>query len=147
MRHALATNLEVQVIGRGMSGTPDGADERSSFHAVSRFDEIGAVMRIDRDQSVRVGDLDDASIRGLTSAEDHDPRGGGVDGCTARSFDIHPSMPAPETAPAKGRGYGTVHGPGEVNPVDVGRELRARAIREAVRDSMAYRSIPVGFTD
>src|SRR5512132_2012161 len=63
MRHALATNLEVQVIGRGMSGAPDGADERSSFHAVSRLDEIGAVMRIDRDQSVRVGDLDDASIR------------------------------------------------------------------------------------
>ena len=105
MRHAVATNLEVHVSGRGVSGAPDGADERSSLHAVSRVDEIGAVMRIDRDESVRVGDLDNASIPGLTSAEDHDPRGRGMDGGTARSFDVHPSMPAPETAPTEARDY------------------------------------------
>ena len=104
MRHALATNLEVQVIGRGTSGAPDGADERSSFHPISHLDEICAVMRIDRRESVRVGDLDDAPIRGLTPAEDHGPRGSGVDGRTARSLDIHPSVPAPETAPTEARG-------------------------------------------
>ena len=103
MRQIVATNLEVQVIGRGMSGASDGADERSSIYPVSHLDEIGAVMRIDRGESVWVRDLDNAAIRGLTPAEDHDPRGGAVDGRTAWSFDIHSLMPAPETAPTEGR--------------------------------------------
>jgi hypothetical protein len=93
------------MIGCGMAGAPDGADERPSLHPVSHSDEIGAVMGIDRGKSVRVDDLDDATIRGLTPAEDHDPRGGAVDGRTARSFDIHALMPAPETAPTEARDY------------------------------------------
>jgi hypothetical protein len=103
IRHALTTNLEVQVTGSGISGAPDGTDERSSFHPVSHFDEVGAVVRIDRGESVRVGDLDYAPIPGLTPAEYHDSRGGGVDGRTAWCLDIHPSMPAPEAAPAEAR--------------------------------------------
>ena len=57
LRHGLATNLEVLVIGGGVSGAPDGADERSRSHAITWPDEVGAVVRIDRAQPIRVGDL------------------------------------------------------------------------------------------
>jgi hypothetical protein len=62
IRHALATNLEVQMVGGGASGAPDGADERSRFHAITSLDEVAAVVRIDRAESIRVGDLDDAPV-------------------------------------------------------------------------------------
>jgi hypothetical protein len=103
MRHALAPNLEVHVTGCSISGAPDGTNERSSFHPVTHFDEVGAVVRIDRGESVRVGYLDYAPIPGLTPAEYHDSRGGGVDGRTAWCLDIHPLMPPPEAAPAEAR--------------------------------------------
>jgi hypothetical protein len=82
----------------------------------------------------------------LTPAEDYDARGGGVDGCTARSLDIHPSMPAPKTAPTETRDDGTLHGPGETDPVNRERKLRPRATREAVMDPGGCRSISVGFS-
>src|SRR4029450_7812986 len=102
-----------------ISETSDGADARSSIYPVPPLDEIGAVMRIDRGESVRVRDLDNAAIRGLTPAEDHDPRGGAVNGRTAWSFDIHSLMTAPEPAPTEARGHRARHGPGKSNPVNM----------------------------
>ena len=144
-RRALATNLVVQMIGGGASGAPYGADERSRSHAIACLDEVGAVVSISRAQSIRVGDLDHPPVGGLTPAEHHGTRGGGVDGRTPRSLDVHASVPAPEPAPTEARGNGPLHGPDEARPVNMERELRARATWEATRNSVGCRGMPVGF--
>lgn len=113
MCHALAMNLEVQMIGGGMSGTPNGADERSRSHAISRLDEVDAVMRVDGAQPVRVDHLDDAPVGALTPAERHGTACGGVNGRTVVSFDVHAPVPTPEPARAKARSDGPVNGPEE----------------------------------
>src|ERR1700730_3096728 len=146
IRTAPAMNLEVQMAGGGVSSAPDGTDECTRCHAISCLDEVGAVVGIDRAESVRVGDLDDPPIGGLTPAEHHGARCSGADGRTARSLDVHAPVPAPEAAPTEARDDGALHGPEETRPVNTGRQLGARAAREAVRDSMGCRSIPLGLT-
>jgi hypothetical protein len=148
VRHALSTDLEVQMIGGGVSGAPDGADERSRSHAISWLDEVDAVVSVDRDQSVRMGDLDHPPVGGLTPAEDHCACCGGVDRRTARSLDVHTAVPAPEAARTEARGHRALHGPDEPRPVSMEREARARVIRQATRDRVGYRNrgVLVGFT-
>jgi len=133
-RHALAANLEVQVVGSSVSGAPDRTDQRSRFHPVSRLDEICAVVCIDRGESVRVGNLDNAPIGGLTSAEYHGSRCDGANGRTARSLDVHASMPAPETARTETGGDGALHGPGKTHPIGMGCGRRAQSTRVVTLD-------------
>src|SRR5712691_10465630 len=117
IRHALATNFEVQVVGGRVSGAPDDADERSCCHAICCLDKVGAVVGIDRAEPIRVGDLDHPPIGGLTPAEDHGTGCGGADGLTARSLDVHASVPTRETASTEARGDGAFYSPEEARPV------------------------------
>src|SRR5262249_48557288 len=57
-RDALTSDLEVEVIGRRVTGVADRSDHRAGLHFVARLDEVRAVVRVDRAESVRVSDLD-----------------------------------------------------------------------------------------
>ena len=91
-RHALAANLEVEMIGRRSAGAAHSADHRPGLHLIACSDEVRAVVGVDRAEPVRVRDLDYPAIGGLASAEDHGARCRCADGGAPRGLDVNAAM-------------------------------------------------------
>ncbi len=101
LRHALTTNLEVQMITGGSTGAPHGADHAPRLHPFPCPNEILEVVRINCLESGRMSDSDYPSIGGIPAAEHHGAGRGGVNGLALRGLDVKPAMPSPGATPAE----------------------------------------------
>ena len=90
--HVLTAHLEVEVIRRRTTSVAHAADHRPGFHLVARLDEVRAVVRVDRAESVQMRDLDRPTIGGGSAAEDHGARGCGMDRCALRGLNVNAAM-------------------------------------------------------
>src|SRR5256712_2783466 len=145
----LATDLEVQMVGRRAAGPADRRDRLAGRDPVARLDEVRIVVGVDREEAAVVRDLDDATVAGLDAAHPDDAGCRRLHGRAGLGLDVDAGVPA-AAPPAEAGGPGGLEWPDEhpaelvrVGPSELAvlRDARARRPRRGPRAGRVARLV------